>query len=57
MATSSWWPRAASSAMVTIERSRLVQFGRDQTWPQAASVIRSWNGSSKAVFDFCAWST
>ena len=28
--------------MVIIERSRLVMFGRDQTWPQAASVISSW---------------
>ena len=49
IATSSSWPSAASSASVTIERSRFVQPGRDQTVPQAASVISCWNGRSKSV--------
>ena len=39
MATSSSWPSAASNAIVTMERSRRLSVGRDQTCPQAASVI------------------
>ena len=42
---------------MTIDRSRLVQSGRDQTCPQAASVISAWNGASKAVFAASARST
>ena len=39
IATSSSCPSAARSAIVMSERSRKVSCGRDQTWPQAASVI------------------
>ena len=49
MATSSSWPSAARSAMVTMERSRLVKPGRDQTEPQAPSVMKVWKSSSNSV--------
>ena len=57
IATSSSWPSAASSASVTIERSRFDQSGRDQTLPQALSVISCWNGRSNSVVADSARST
>jgi hypothetical protein len=57
MATSSSWPSAASSAIVISERSRFESCGRDQTEPQAPSVMKVWNGSSKSVIAAVARST
>jgi hypothetical protein len=41
IATSSSEPCAANSARVISDRSRRLSPARDQTWPQAASVIIS----------------
>src|SRR5512138_526540 len=49
IASSSWWPRAASSARVIRLRSRLVRPGRDQTEPQAPSVMKSRKSALKAL--------
>ena len=43
--------------MVTMDRSRLLQWGRDQTAPQAPSVISAWKGASKSVWLALAPST
>src|SRR5262245_9475721 len=48
-ASSSCWPRAASKAMVTNERSRSVRCALLHTAPHTPAVMKSWNGRSKAV--------
>ena len=57
IASSSKLPSAASSARVTIERSRRLSSGRAQTEPQAPSVMKAWKSASRAVFAASARST
>ena len=57
MATSSWWPSAASSAIVIMERSRFEMSGRDHSDPHAVSVIMVWKSASRSVMATLAAST
>src|SRR4051794_445595 len=56
-ASSSRWPPAVSSAMVSALRVRRSRPGRDHTSPHAARVMYAWKGFAKSLADSVARST